>query len=954
MPSSSLFNRRPLVPSTSNSLNAASHRLQNSSKRKSDDVETQKDDSHMFTARFLSSKDQSLIFSSVTLLARACLPLAWLDTSRSSPSPVFEAKILSVQEWEQRVLVARMVPNGGLHAIEKVGADVYVAFALHPWVSEASCKDAALGKVGETRLGDLLKKDDGLPLGHIRTTSSASSAAISTPTSPKKPTNRRGRLARMSILASTDFNTQERVSGMSDSPSTLEHTIVAAMTEQVPLAAATPMEYPDPLGQTLPSPSVQQDFEHFHELQNEPVAEITSNPERLRSQYLEHLYTSKTSLAFYVKGPLSRARAQVRSTDCPSTLISELLEFYDQSILPPKKIDLKYKESLSKIITELPMEAKNTPPKKNRKKKSKLGKDCLWPEEEGYITRWWHGRDLIPDLASSVQKEELRKDLADLRMRETKMQMLLILEHMLLELAAARLPEKQVPVDPKVKVESMEDGDAAISVKATPKTKGKKRNLPSELDTIVDRLCIWHTVAFDETTDAKSQSDMISKSHDSLRDFCKDVLLPFYSVKLPDQVKLISRKLGGPDISPKRPRPPPRHSSVDKASSASTMLKPKPGQTLAKRTLERVLSEDHIRRHASPPLLSRSSTTPMNAIVPTLKREPSERPLSRGGMLSKSMSFGNREIDLVADSRAHQAKRRKLDKVAQQKRELEEAIEALKRPSRTTVAGAFMDEVENRRQEKAVQISATPRARRLREQTEWSEPELPPILRSVQVQEMSVIPSSTRKPQNRASIPSSSSVPRSSAIKRAVLTAIHETPSRGLERKKSNPLALAHPQGSPPSATNTNVFTIAATPASKGLHSAMLAHADTDSDLVLHGPDLGFSSSQLQSESGTAERDRLRMSRSQRPVLFTPMKRSDVCIERAFRDAPEIPERAGKMMDRAMGGKGRALEGGFEDQNESVSSKGALGPDTRSNVSLGDADEGDIYDQLGWNDHVDF
>ena len=56
----------------------------------------------------------------------------------------------------------------------------------------------------------------------------------------------------------------------------------------------------------------------------------------------------------------------------------------------------------------------------------------------------------------------------------------------------------------------------------------------------------------------------------------------------------------------------------------------------------------------------------------------------------------NREIDLESDARTHDAKKRKLDKVALQKMELREAIDALKKPNRTNAASMFMDEVESR------------------------------------------------------------------------------------------------------------------------------------------------------------------------------------------------------------------------------------------------------------------
>lgn len=987
--------RPVLAPASSSTLNVASHAPGcGSRKRKSDVVEATGSDEPTFTARFLAASEQLLAFSPVTLIARACLPLAWLDTSQALPSPVFSATIPSVQEWEQRVLVVRKLPNGGLYGVEKVGTDTYVACALHNWVSQAWCTDAAIGKVAEAKLEDLLRTEDGASSRrHSRVASSSSFvAALPTPKSPKRPTNRRGALARMSILTPWDMAGDDETAQSSSSPRVFESVGVSSPTKaRLPITSAAETRDDSPFGaehitQAATEPAL--DLPQEHEQVSDVIAAVQDPcaPERLRNQYFEHLYASKTSLAFYVKGPLSRARAHVRSTGSPSRAISDLSDFYEQSIIPTKKIDTKYKESLSSIIKGLAstdttgQEGQDAQRKRQKKKKQKLGKDCLWPEEKDYIKKWWTGRDLKATINGTSLPDEMRKELADLRMRETKMQMLLILEVMLLKLAVARLSEAQhIPNDPEVKIESIEDETSAILAKMPQKQKtARKRDLVGELDTIVDRLCIWHTVSLDElgTTTSAVNSSSTAKPSDSLRDFCKDVLLPFYSAKLPEQVKSLSRKLGGPEISPKRPkavsqlqgraRAPATALTRSSSSSSPTGPDSRPGQPrlLAKRTLERVLSEDQAQRHASPPTtLSRSSTAPLsvNALVPTLKREPSERPLSRGGMgmLAKSASFSNREIDLVADSRAHEAKRRKLDRLAQQKRELEAAIEALRRPSRNTVASAFMDEVEKRGDKtKTVEITATPRARRVGDrpvlpvqidgQTRSAEPGLPSPTIASRREQVFTVPSSTAKADAHVRPPSGffgssggggmalSSLSRSSATKRAVLSAIHETPSRGMEGKTSNPLGLSSP--------------------APRLVSSSAARADGTDEAEDPQPSLSSQS------CGSSQ------FRSRRPVLFTTVKKSEVSVEHAFRDVPEIPERAGKMMDRVMGGKARAFPAGFGDASgepDGSSSTCLREPRVASaevlsasitlkngggHVAHDEDQDGDIYAKLGWND----
>jgi hypothetical protein len=83
------------------------------------------------------------------------------------------------------------------------------------------------------------------------------------------------------------------------------------------------------------------------------------------------------------------------------------------------------------------------------------------------------------------------------------------------------------------------------------------------------------------------------------------------------------------------------------------------------------------------------------------------------------------------------------------------------------------------------------------------------------------------------------------------------------------------------------------------------------------------------------------MRRSGRPVLFTPIKKSEARLDQIFRDAPEVPEKAGRMMDRVMGGKGRGIDESFEPVQ------------ARLAVPVADLDDGDIYDRLGWNDDFD-
>jgi len=901
------ISRPALAPPSTSSLNCKPTASQGK-KRKHDELESHQHELQTFTATPLPTITQSspIAFSSVVVIARSHVPLAWLDTRHVRGGFLFQSSTLSTPHADT-VLVAQKAPNGGLYAIERAGANIFVACALHNWVTQDWCKSAASGNIPRLDV-ELLMNENDSSRGHTRTGPGSGLTTPLPPPSPK-PKNRRGALARKSILTPKESPNQD---GSLDlvSPAGLEQNapdgiqvlstprsitpIVDVRSPNLsvgPVASSEPPTTPDRLttGQSL------------HGVESTATSPEKLSMDQLRQNYLEHLYLSKTSLAFYAKGPLSRARAHAESVNA----MPDLMEFYEHSILSAKKIDLKYKESLLRVIQDLPvgdgddMEQYLAPIKKKGRKKIKLGKDCLWPGEDEYIIKWWHERDWQPRLpgSESALSEELRKATGEVRMREIKMQLLLILEVMLLQLALSSKPAETpfIPPDPEIKAESVEVDMAEVLAK-TAATKNK-RDWTNKLDTIVDRLCIWHTVGADELLLSEtSNSDHLMSKKDGLRDFCKDVLVPFYTSKLPEQVKMICVKLGGPEILPQRP---PVQQQTQK--SRSSRVVPGSAATVRRktltRTLERVLSEDQGMRHASPPVLSRSSTVPL---MPRLQRESSDRPISRGGM-SKSVSFSNREVDLEADAKAQQAKRKKLDQLALQKQELKEAIDALKKPNRTNAAKTFMDDVEQRRMiekkpmdkrsDHSVQIMATPKRVRSR-----PEPDLPPVRRPMLISdEAGLVPSSASKPG--AGNPGSTlGTSQSSTKKRAVLTAVHDTPSRP-RAKMSNPLGMPNTQS-----------------------------VEIISDSVVHATPVSHRQWSDLAPEDRSQASPLRMSKSQRPVLVTPLKKSDVRIESVFRDAPEIPENAGKAMDRVMGGRG-----------------GGLG------VVVGMS----IYDRLGWNDDFD-
>lgn len=243
----------------------------------------------------------------------------------------------------------------------------------------------------------------------------------------------------------------------------------------------------------------------------------------------------KASLAYFAKGPLSRARALFNTNDVVSSDGLSLAEYLRKCILSLPTMDKKYKETLPNIVKELPIgvfsDDENitaTFRKKTRKKKSsKIGKDGLYPEEEVSVIRWWLDRrnSVDGDDSSENREERVRIRMAEQRARETQLQIILLLETLALE--ASNL-EKASENDLMV-VEGRHS--------SCKKQKGKKLyDLNVLLDLQIDRLCIWQSMSIGEASPSTHEGNTDSQATlrvsyegrrcDVLRDFCVDVVLP--------------------------------------------------------------------------------------------------------------------------------------------------------------------------------------------------------------------------------------------------------------------------------------------------------------------------------------------------------------------------------------------------------------------------------------------
>ncbi|PGH02532.1 hypothetical protein GX51_04558 [Blastomyces parvus] len=796
----------------------------------------------------------------IALIPRSRLPLSWLDpcpsaTKRIQSGRLFVANIPPLeldlhQQQQQRkcgpvVLAARLAvdeedkgegkPAEEFYAVERVKRGVYSVCALGSWVVEGDLMVAAKGVaryrpplstrdfVGEElaggdngQAGDR-PQEKGNWLG--RATIPDPAAGLFTVSGKWKAMTKD-----VALAFGPELSREKGPPGLSTEMSGLGSVsgLASVHHDQVDRRGSIGLEADIHHTNLRPVSSKDTQLDTHSQAIDPPLCEstekkITQSPQEfldsLRSQYLEVLYISKTSVAYFAKGPLSRARASFQSSSVEVSMKpTDLSNFYRECILPMKKMDLKYKDSLPEVIQDIPIgmsddeiPEKAAKPRKRKARKTKLGKNGLYPEESGLVRKWWRNRSFseasVPQQSS--RQEEVRRLIGDLRLRETQLQILLILETISLE-ASHNSKAAQVPST---------TAETTSASQPQKRTNGKKQqDLNVLLELLVDRLCIWHAVSFSdilptETANGKSESAGKAADNDKLRDFCTEVIIPFYAGRLPDQCKTISRKLGGPiAISPTRP--PISRSKSGSAAQPGAAVKRTHSQR-SQRTLQRVLTDEKMASRSRAPSLSRSNTAPS---LDGLKRENSEPPLlslisgARGG-IQKPKRVDNREVDLDAVAKQHEVKLKRMSSLLEQKNELDAAINALRKPNRELVAKDFAETAERRvstgttRKSKhptrnpfgqGVQVMATPKGSRKKDCSAVAGGSVTRISRALSSSNVKFVQSPALSGDIQL-IPSSSTRPnqlpgrQAFSSRRARHSPIHETPTKAPTRLSSRP-----------------------------------------------------------------------------------------------------------------------------------------------------------------------
>jgi hypothetical protein len=542
-------------------------------------------------------------------------------------------------------------------------------------------------------------------------------------------------------------------------------------------------------------------------------ADRTQNPlEELTRQYLDALYLSRTSLAYFSKGPMARARAAFCGTTDSSGPVTDLINFLRSAILSSDVMDKKYREHLADLIKEVSPDGTadtKSKPSKKRKWKAKRDKLGFFTIERENAEKWWRvtNEQMIP---TQDQDTHLHEYSSRLRNREMFLQIMLILEILALESTASSEKGSADTLNSQTK-ESEEQGNAK-------RKKKKEMDISAVLESLLDRLCIWYSLA--SSTPSKPEAGSTGKKHDpsdEMRGFCTEIIIPFYMSRIPQQASMVSKRLGGPrgpTVLGRKPSDGPNKPGEPASRKVPDKKPRKPLTRVSTDTLNQVGRQvPSLQRSATDlePLIKRErSETPrfMADVPPARSRKHAPGPVStKRASLLHEVSFSKREVDLSAMSQASEAKVRKKAEVEQK---LRDAISTLKKPNRALAVEdvakstdeSFAKAIARSRpsvgQRKAsertnqIMITATPRhtksfsSRRQRMQAEQSSLE--------HSEPTPAVPSSSaRLKASNFQIPGSTpAVPQTGHRSRTVVD-VADTPSRGFA--KFMPMGLARPPG---------------------------------------------------------------------------------------------------------------------------------------------------------------
>lgn len=201
-------------------------------------------------------------------------------------------------------------------------------------------------------------------------------------------------------------------------------------------------------------------------------------------------------------------------------------------------VDKKYRDGVPNCISLIDVHDHSAedvamkPKKRKAVKKMKVGKNGLYPTEDPLIRRWWTNHDEEAETgAPGTSREELAKArISELRIRETQLQLIIILEVLALQPLASATEDVGSGLPSALPMVEQPNNDKPVKSK-------KPDHLTMLTDVHIDRLCIWQSIALESINAPSGDSQHADKKADTaltqtkhtdsfLRDFCVEVIAP--------------------------------------------------------------------------------------------------------------------------------------------------------------------------------------------------------------------------------------------------------------------------------------------------------------------------------------------------------------------------------------------------------------------------------------------
>ncbi|KAK6531343.1 hypothetical protein TWF281_008154 [Arthrobotrys megalospora] len=564
-----------------------------------------------------------------------------------------------------------------------------------------------------------------------------------------------------------------------------------------------------------------------------PPTDTDSTPEfglaRLRQQYYSLLYTSKSSLQYFPKTSLSRARVTFPTNgESPASRL-DLLLCLENMVVSVDECDEKYRAGIREVSNARRAQGIATDQMTNDQLESAIvPPKCLRDNEIKYVLKWLRSLSDDDGPVRSLEQEDvhLQKCTTDLRSRETELQIIVILEILAIKsnLSEEKMKEyekmKKAADQRKRRREKAEQSDN----KDKKKKRKKKMDLLVLLDLLVDRLCIWNSIGTGE--EPKSAQPKQKDAKDRLKHFCIEIVTAFYSSRLPSLCDDIRCKCTGKIKQARK-----EHDQLVGDEETQQDISQIESQDAMPDTIEdSSLFSKSV--YGGRPVLSRSLTAPAGR--PQLERAESSFSASLHGdsqdftfdfaaqvsqdkeVMKTSFRGGITNTKKAADRRvvemAPRAKRRKTE--GDDESQLKDAIKNIAKPNRLAVAEEMVSasaqrmKITGRKPKKTiripvttntVQVAATPRKNTRTFKLLERKPDVPraiteeedPIPPSSQVVPQSTVRGAKRKSEERDEVQATpSKAPRMDSNRHA-RTALHQHDTQRLNLLQSSPLCVS-------------------------------------------------------------------------------------------------------------------------------------------------------------------